>query len=1054
MVIDGFGERKAGYRVRQDDSGYGEPSVLDAAAFKGRGSGQRPDFATEILAITSSSAIDRGVSSSRESTNGRITMTRDDEAALIDSPSLGSILSCRCHSEPPEYDPGELLSTPLLKSAWVDVIGKDIAEIGELAKHGVFAYCEIQTILDVRLVYAEVLWREALVLMDQSRTPSTGCDHLFKNLDLDTTMTGSTHTIPELLGASFAAMPFRPAAEFSGIALSRSELAEQSDRLARWLIANEQVVGSLVGIYMERSIEMLVGVLGVLKAGAAFVPLDPLFPRSRTERILGETKLPVLLTLTRHLPALPVSDARTLCLDGEIDRWKDPPPLPLPRLDANTRAYVIFTSGSTGIPKGVEVTHGSIVNLLGAAQQLLELGEQDRLFAITTLAFDISVLELLLPLICGGTVIIGDKDAGADGSRLMDQLVARRATVLQGTPVTFRRLLDAGFKPPLGFKMLCGGEAWTIALADQLLATGTRLWNMYGPTETTIWSSMTEVKRGDTRLTIGPPIANTRFYVMDEDLGPIPAGGQGELLIAGTGVALGYFQSELLTAEKFLPDPNMPGERMYRTGDQVRLLADGRIEFIGRLDQQIKLRGHRIELGEIESCMMTCAGVREAVAVLRNDESDQAFLIGFYTAAYDVTPVLLRETLTKQLPGYMIPRYFARLEAFPLTPNGKTDRRTLATYRWTAISSEPSAAGQTHSLTESEMLPMWNKLFPGQTIISDSDFFELGGDSLLLVMLQSMIRNKFGLRLEAIDIRNHFTVSKLAQWVDERLAGGTSEEDPAQDPRVLPLQDLGAGPPIFILPQMMNFRVLAEELGPEQPVYAIQLMDDDVGEETGLASMEDLAHLYIRLIRKMQPTGPYRLGGWCVWGWMAYEIARLLEGEGETVEFLAVFDALAPGFWEQYSSPRQFLIKMTLLLHRLGGFVVRLWRVSFADKGKDRLRRLRTLNLSIALALPRRLRPEGFATEETHLEQVVAQAARSYKPRPIKANVLLFTSQTRPTGSLMGNDMGWGAVLKHTVRLNTLVGNHHEIFHPAAARVMAAHIRQVLGLKSEVVSHS
>jgi amino acid adenylation domain-containing protein len=874
---------------------------------------------------------------------------------------------------------------------------------------------------------------------------------LLKNLDVKPIKTGTTHTIPEMLSASFLAMPSRPAVEFSGIALSRSELAERSDRLARWLMANQQAEDPLVGIYMDRSIEMLIGVLGVLKAGAAYVPLDPMFPHSRTERILAQTKLPILLTLTRHLPALPVSHAKVLCLDGEVDPWQDAAQLPLPRIHADARAYVIFTSGSTGIPKGVEVTHGSVVNLLSSAQELLELGEDDRLFAITTLAFDISVLELLLPLVCGGTVIMGDKAAGADGLHLMDQLAATRATVLQGTPITFRRLLEAGYKPPREFKMLCGGEAWTRPLADKLLATGTRLWNMYGPTETTVWSSITEVKRGDTRLVIGPPIANTRFYVMDENLLPVPAGAQGELVIAGAGVALGYFQSEQLTAQRFLSDPDMRGERMYRTGDQVRLLADGCIEFIGRLDQQIKVRGHRIELGEIESSMMTCAGVREAVAVLREDDAEEPFLIGFYTAANDVAPLLLRETLSRQLPAYMTPRYFAQLETFPLTPNGKTDRRSLATYPWTAASPELSTAEETHSCVEVELVSMWRKLFPGETIVSDSDFFELGGDSLLLVMLQSMMSNKFGLRLEAVDISEHFTVRKLAQWVEAKLVGG-SDEKLTKDPRVLPLQKLGAGHPIFIVPQMMYFRVLAEELGSEQPVYAIQMMDDDVGEEPGSASMEDLARLYIGLIRKIQPSGPYRLGGWCIWGWMAYEIARVLEEEGERVEFLAVFDAVAPGFWEQYSAPRQSLMKMTLLLHRLASFAVRFWRVSFADQGKDRLRLLRTLSVSMAFAVPRRLRPEGYVIEQTRIDRVVAQAATSYQPPPIKANVLLFASAMRPTGFLMSRDMGWGRVLEHTVRLNSLVGNHHEIFHPAAARVIAAHIRQVLGLKSKEVS--
>jgi thioesterase domain-containing protein len=288
--------------------------------------------------------------------------------------------------------------------------------------------------------------------------------------------------------------------------------------------------------------------------------------------------------------------------------------------------------------------------------------------------------------------------------------------------------------------------------------------------------------------------------------------------------------------------------------------------------------------------------------------------------------------------------------------------------------------------------------------------------------------------------------------VDERLAAGGPDGKQTKDPRVLPLQKLGTGAPIFIVPQMMYFRVLAEELGSEQPVYAIQMMDDDLGDGTDLASMEDLARLYIGLIRKIQPTGPYRLGGWCIWGWMAYEIARLLEEDGETVEFLAVFDALAPGFWERYSWPRQLLMKGTLLIHRVGWLVVRTWRVSFADKGNDRLRLLRTLSVSMAFALPRKFRPEAFVIEQTRLDRVVGQAACFYKPAPIKANVLLFASSVRPTGPLMSRDMGWGGLLGRKVRLNSLAGNHNEIFHAPAARVIAAHIRQVLGLKLKEAS--
>jgi thioesterase domain-containing protein/acyl carrier protein len=356
---------------------------------------------------------------------------------------------------------------------------------------------------------------------------------------------------------------------------------------------------------------------------------------------------------------------------------------------------------------------------------------------------------------------------------------------------------------------------------------------------------------------------------------------------------------------------------------------------------------------------------------------------------------------------------------------------------------------------ELEITHMWRKLFQGEPITSDSDFFELGGDSLLLVRLQSMISRKFELRLEAVDITNHFTPGKLAKWVEQRQAdGGDPEKMPAPDPRLLPLQKLGAGNPIFLLPQMMHFRALAEELGTEQPVYAIQMKDSDLSEEMDSASMEDLARLYIRLIRNVQPSGPYRLGGWCLWGWMAYEVARLLEEQGEVVEILLIVDALAPGYWERYSQSRQLLIKMTQLVSRVAWLVIRLGRVSFAKRDKDRLRRLRTLAVSMAFMLPRRLRPTGYVTQTARIEQMASQAARDYKPSPVKANVLLFTSEVRATGSFMGNDMGWGAVLGRSVHLNSLPGNHNEIFHPVPASIMAGHVREALGLKSEVTSRA
>lgn len=889
----------------------------------------------------------------------------------------------------------------------------------------------------------------------------TGADHNPSDALNASATPGVSSSAPcnvvELLANCFVSSPNRPAVLFREHVLSRTEVSERSGRLAAWLTRNGAGRGSLVGIYMERSVEMLVAVLAVMKAGAAYVPLDPAFPRVRLEQILGETDVSVLLTLKLHLQDAPEVKGSTICLDRDEFLWAAESPHRSLDIGPEERAYVIFTSGSTGRPKGVEVTHGSVVNLLMSAASLLDAGPNERLVAITTLAFDISVLELLLPLVSGGTVVIASPDEASDTTRLIDLLKASRATMLQATPVTFRSLLELNWQPPAGFKMLCGGEAWAPAMADQLLTTGGRLWNMYGPTETTVWSSIVEVRRGATRLPIGPPIANTRFYVLGEDLQPSASDEQGELCIAGTGVAKGYFDREELTAERFLPDPYVPGERMYRTGDGVRRTPDGQIEFIGRLDNQIKLRGFRIEPGEIECAMLAVAGVSEAAVLLRKDGLGEDVLAGFYVSHADVTPADLSRALRQRLPAYMVPRVYWRLETFPLTPNGKTDRRALAEVE---IHSAPAAAATPDippsanhagdAEVREQMLSIWQKIFPGETIGGNSDFFDLGGDSLLLVRLQSLIAKHLDLRLTIADVTQRSTFDGLVDWAEEtRLSGDGPATGGEMNPGLLPLQSEGTGKPIFIIPQMLIFRTLAEELGHDAPVYALQIMDEDLAAEMESASFSELAGLYLRLIREAQPVGPYRLAGWCLWGWMAYEVAQLLETEGAEVEMLMIVDAWAPGYWSRYSPIRQFFVNASHFGQRIRWYADSMSSLSVPERVNDGLRRIRHFLRSFVEALPRGLLPELEIVETMRIQQFASKAAETYRPGPVKANVLLFKSELRPTGHFIGEDMGWGAVVGRPVRLDTLPGNHTEIFALPAARLMAMRVRSFLESQRE-----
>lgn len=571
--------------------------------------------------------------------------------------------------------------------------------------------------------------------------------------------------VPALIAAAFATMPGEPAADFYGMEMSRAQLAERSDRLAAWLIRNGVGPGSLAAIYMDRSLEMLVAMLGVMKAGAAYVPLDPMFPPARIEQIVEETNVPVMITLSGHLDALPKSRAQAIALDDESAGLESEPMVALPAIKSDARAYVIFTSGSTGRPKGVEVCHGSVVNLLTDTAVRLDMKPEDRLLAVTTLSFDIAVLEMLLPLVSGGTVVIAHRDDVADGAQLKELLHATRATVLQATPVTWRMLLEQGLQPQPGFKMLCGGEAWTAAMADQLLANGGRLWNMYGPTETTVWSSITEVERGAARMTIGPPIANTRFYVLDTHFQWMPPGVSGELFIAGAGVARGYFERPELTAEKFLADPFVAGERMYRTGDEVRQLSDGRIEFLGRLDHQIKLRGFRIELGDVETAMRALPGVRDAVAMLRPDASGEPILVGYYTGGEDSTPAELKRALGGRLPAYMIPTVMKSLPSLPLTPNGKIDRKALPEPRTgTGVELEEEFFEPT-TRTEIILAEVFCEVLGCARISIRASLLDQGADSLRMFQIASRAHHR-GIAVSAKQLMQLHTVEAVAAAVD------------------------------------------------------------------------------------------------------------------------------------------------------------------------------------------------------------------------------------------------------------------------------------------------
>ncbi len=579
--------------------------------------------------------------------------------------------------------------------------------------------------------------------------------------------------------------PDRTAVVFQEAALTYRELNERANRLAHALRSGGFGAEERVGICVERSLEMVVAVLGVLKAGGAYVPLDPSHPRERLAWVLRDAGARVLLTgdgVAQRLPDLLGEVERVIRLDGdreEISRFpaENPAGLPLPQ----GLAYVIYTSGSTGQPKGVQIPHRALVNFLASMARRPGLTEDDAVLAVTTLSFDIAGLELLLPLLAGGRVIVAPAEVTGDGVALARLLKDSGATVMQATPATWRLLLESGWEGEPDLRVLCGGEALPRELAGRLLDKVESLWNLYGPTETTVWSTAGLVERGEGPVPLGAPIANTRLHLLDAAGQPVPAGVPGELFIGGDGLARSYLGRPALTAERFVPDPfasarGTPGARMYRTGDLVRRRAGGALEFLGRTDFQVKIRGFRIELGEVEAVLAALPGVREAVVVVRSDgsvRSDRssggqrlvAYVVGNVSAGE------LRGHVETYLPGYMVPSVFVTLEALPLTPNGKVDRKALPAPDDGALVSAASYVAP-RTPTEEKLAEIWAGLLSRRPGAGD-DFFRIGGHSLLATQLVSRIREGFGIELPLRQVFERPTLEALALEI-EAITGGVT----------------------------------------------------------------------------------------------------------------------------------------------------------------------------------------------------------------------------------------------------------------------------------------
>jgi amino acid adenylation domain-containing protein len=847
------------------------------------------------------------------------------------------------------------------------------------------------------------------------------------------------------------------AVQFNGKQVTYNQLNLSANQLAHYLRELGVTTETPVGLSMERSAEMVIGLLAILKAGGTYIPLDPLFPRDRLEYMLENSETNILLThqQLQSKPAyqpLKKDGLKVVNIDSDYQVISQQSTENLsPNIEPHNLAYIIFTSGSTGKPKGVQIPHRAVVNFLISMKEKPGLSANDKLLSVTTLSFDIAVLEVFLPLTTGACVVVAPGEDVYDGVALMQHISRDGITVMQATPATWQMLIDAGWQGNKNLKILCGGEALSKELAKWLTQHAGSVWNMYGPTETTVWSTICEITPTTDAITIGYPIANTRIYILDKNLEPVPVGVVGELYIAGDGVSRGYLKQPELTAEKFVVEPfsNKPDAYMYKTGDQARYLGDGRIEFLGRVDFQVKVRGFRIELGEIESVLNSHPDIRQAVTIVREDTPGDKRLVAYLLPEADSKIDIgnLRLYTKAKLPDYMVPSTFMVLDEFPMTPNRKVNRKGLPAPDAGQLTTERNMVNP-RTLTEAKLLSIWEELLKRHPISVKDNFFEMGGHSLLAVHMFSRIKQEFDVNLPLATLFREATIEHLAQVIQDETGPGTWTS-------LVEIESQGNHPPFFcvhgLTGDILWFRNLAHCLAPDYPFYGLQSRGLD-GIQSPLESIEDMAAHYIEEIRLLQSSGPYYLGGASFGGTVALEMAQQLLKQGEKVSLLAIFDDSPANIRVNTGSGklRRRLNATFRIIRNFPG-----WLNEFIQLGPSRMlqrvrRKLRLIQKTNK-AQPDGLEQFGagdlidFAGElSAHRQQLITynfQAVKKYNPKPYAGNVILFRALNRPLLNTNDPESGWQQLAPGRVKVFDINSSHEGMFKESHVEDLAQKLR-------------
>lgn len=858
--------------------------------------------------------------------------------------------------------------------------------------------------------------------------------------------------------------PDRAAVFFKEKELSYRALNEQANRLAHHLLSLGVKTETLCAVYTERSTEMLVAILAVIKAGGAYLPLDPSYPQERLSFMLEDARPTLLLTQKRLSGTLPENDARLVVLDHSVNHLAyesaDNPPC---RLSGENLLYVTYTSGSTGRPKGVLGLHEGAVNRFRWMWQAYPFGDAEVSCQKTALSFVDSVWELFGPLLKGvPSVIVPDEDV-KDARRLIETLAKRKVTRIVLVPSLLRAMLDA--EPELGLRLpmlkvcVSSGEELSLELCERFRrsAPQTVLLNLYGSSEVAADATCYDTRRLQphaSKVPIGTPIEGARVYILNQNLGPVGVGETGEIYVGGVCLARGYLGHPELTAERFVPDPSdtSVGARLYKTGDLGRRLSNDDIEFLGRADNQVKIRGFRIELGEVEAALGQHEAVRQSVVLVCDNASGNKRLMAYWVsrdAQKTATAKELREFLSVKLPDYMLPSGFVHLESIPLTPSGKVDRLSLAEHSPHPIHEpgEPLQSPRTH--LESKLKEIWEGVLGIAPIGIQDNFFELGGDSLLAVGMLLEVQETLGKNIPLSALIHEGTIEHLAQVIDAHVPEKKWSS-------LVEIQPQGERIPIFFIHpiggEVFGYGTLARYLGSAHPFYGIQARGLD-GLEQPFTDMRAMASHYVEIVRSVQPAGPYILGGYSLGAVIAFEMAQQLNESGEEIALLAVLDEEAPASHVQGVSPGRVLNTALNFPYWLADHVLKRPPRQVSSDVRRHLKR-------VARNLFSRIGPLRIEAHRENLQdmldvallpdnhrrvsEALFEALTGYQARTYRGRVTLFRTRAQPIFRALGRDKGWKQLAAGGVDVRVVPGNHLNMYDEPHVQVLAREVKACL----------